>query len=267
MPATYVRSKIFKRMKLISLNTWGGRAGKEGLLTFFDKHKDVDIFCLQEMWSAPYEHLEGHSAGGMPIDHSKVMVHGVQEVSALLSNHHSYFRPHLLEDYGLLLFVKKTWNVLEEGEVFVHKHKGYVPDGDVGNHARNIQYVTLETPVGARTIINFHGLWKGGGKADSEDRLLQSDRIAEFLKSLQNPFVLCGDFNLLPDTESLKKLEDMSLRNLIKENGITSTRTSFYDKPAKFADYALVSKGIEVKDFKILPDEVSDHSPMYLGFV
>jgi len=78
--------------------------------------------------------------------------------------------------------------------------------------------------------------------------------------------VLCGDFNLLPDTESLKRLEGIGLRNLIKEYGITSTRTSFYDKPAKFADYALVSEGIEVKDFKILPDEVSDHSPMYLEF-
>ncbi len=65
----------------------------------------------------------------------------------------------------------------------------------------------------------------------------------------------------------MKKLEDFGLRNLIKEYGITSTRTSFYTKPEKFADYMLVSPGVEVKDFKVLPDEVSDHSPLYLEFV
>jgi len=254
-------------MKLISLNTWGGRAGKANLLAFFEKHRDsADIFCLQEMWSAPYKDLEGHAAGGKAIDHSQIMVYGVQEISKLLTDYEAYFRPHLLDDYGLLLLVKKDVKIIEEGEIFVHKHKGYVPEGDLGNHARNIQYVKFETPLGPRTVINFHGLWNGGGKTDSPDRLLQSDKIADFIKSLNNPFVLCGDFNLLPDTESLKKLEMLGLRNLIKEGGITSTRTSFYDKPSKFADYTLVSKGIEVKAFRVLSDEVSDHSPMYLEF-
>jgi len=71
-------------MKLVSLNTWGGRAGKEKLLAFLEKNKDADIFCLQEMWSAPYKDLDGHAAGGMAIDHSRIMIHGVQEISALL---------------------------------------------------------------------------------------------------------------------------------------------------------------------------------------
>jgi len=70
-------------MKLISLNTWGGRAGKEKLLAFFTAHKNTDVFCLQEIWSAPYEHLEGSSAGGLSIDHSNIMTSGLQEISTL----------------------------------------------------------------------------------------------------------------------------------------------------------------------------------------
>ena len=77
---------------------------------------------------------------------------------------------------------------------------------------------------------------------------------------------MSGDFNLLPDTQSIKKLENFGLRNLVKEYNITSTRTSFYTKSEKFADYAFVSSEIAVKDFKVLPDEVSDHSPLYLEF-
>lgn len=73
-----------------------------------------------------------------------------------------------------------------------------------------------------------------------------------------------GDFNLLPESESLKKFEEFGLRNLIKEYGITSTRSSLYQKEEKYADYAFVSKDIEVQEFAVLPDEVSDHLPLSL---
>jgi endonuclease/exonuclease/phosphatase family metal-dependent hydrolase len=162
------------------------------------------------------------------------------------------------------MLVKKGLDVVAEGEVFVYREKGYVPEGDVGFHARNVQYVTVATSEGNISILNFHGLWNGKGKQDDADRLLQSDRIIQFMQTLANPYVICGDFNLLPDTESIKKLESFGLRNLITEYGVTSTRTSFYTKPEKFADYALVSEVVTVKDFKVLPDEVSDHSPLYL---
>jgi endonuclease/exonuclease/phosphatase (EEP) superfamily protein YafD len=120
--------------------------------------------------------------------------------------------------------------------------------------------------VGVRTVAHLHGLWNGQGKGDSPDRLLQSDNIVHFLQSLDGPHIFCGDLNLLPDTESLKKLEAAGMRNLIKEFGITSTRSSLYTKPLRFADYMFVSGGIKVKDFKVLPDEVSDHLALYLEF-
>ncbi len=252
-------------MKIISLNTWGGRAGKENLLAFFAAHKDdTDIFCLQEIWSAPYIDLEGAPAGGLKIDHSKIMVYGFQEISTLLSDFTPYFRPHHGDNYGLLMLVKKGIEVNVEGEVFVHKYKGYIPKGDLGRNARNIQFVTTEFKGSPLTVINFHGLWNGEGKGDSEDRLEQSNKIKEFIETLSGNVVLCGDFNLLPDTQSIKILEAAGLRNLIKEHSITSTRTSLYTKPEKFANYTFVSKGLEVKEFKVLPDEVSDHSPLFI---
>lgn len=166
------------------------------------------------------------------------------------------------------MLVNKNLSITEEGEVFVYKHKGYKPEGDVGNHARNIQYVTIQTAAGPITVINFHGLWTGAGvgkgKKDSPERLEQSTKILEFAKNIQHPFILCGDFNLLPDTESIRKFEDAGLRNLIREHKVTSTRTSFYTKPQKFADYVFVSTGIILKDFKVLPDEVSDHTPLFI---
>jgi endonuclease/exonuclease/phosphatase family metal-dependent hydrolase len=77
--------------------------------------------------------------------------------------------------------------------------------------------------------------------------------------------ILCGDFNLLPDTDSLAILEQ-GMRNLVKEYRVTSTRSQFYEKPDRFADYILVSPEVIVEDFQVLDEAVSDHLPLLLEF-
>jgi endonuclease/exonuclease/phosphatase family metal-dependent hydrolase len=250
-------------MKLVSLNVWGGVAGRENLLDFFERHEDVDMFCLQEVWNGGHEMI-GRNAGGRPL--SGVAHWLLTDIGAVLQNHTVYFRPQFKDYYGLTMFVRKNIPVTQEGEIFVYKERGYFSEEDIGDHSRNIQFSSIDTPAGLRTIAHVHGLWNGKGKTDSFDRLLQSDNIVRFLKHIKTPYIFCGDLNLLPETESLKKLETVGVRNLIKEFGITSTRSSFYTKPLRFADYMFVSDGIEVKDFKVLPDEVSDHLALYLEF-
>lgn len=249
-------------MKIISLNTWGGRAAKDNFLNFFKKYKDdVDIFCLQEIHNGTEKYF-GKLAGGRVLE--EIMFEQLKDICSVLVNHDYYFRPHLEEGYGLAMFIRKDIAVKSEGEVYVYKHKGYVPEGELGNHARNIQYINIDANGRPLAVINFHGLWNGQGKNDTEDRINQSNNIIKFINSLNGEVVLCGDFNLLPDTKSIKLFEKSGLRNLIKEYKINSTRSSFYKKPEKYADYIFLSAGVKEKDFKVLQDEVSDHLPLYL---
>lgn len=252
-------------MKIVTLNTWGGRAGSQGLLDFFAKYRDsVDIFCLQEMWSAPYENLEGQIVGGVDLSNENIMTTGVQQISALLDDYTAYFRPSYTNHYGLMMLVKKTVDVIEEDEVFVYKDKYYVPTGDQGNHQRNIQYVKFMHNGTMLNVINFHGLWNGQGKTDTDDRILQSQKIIDFISGVNGDIVLCGDFNLLPDTQSLQMFRDFGLRDLVSEYNIQSTRTSLYKKPIRLADYAFTSSNLQIADFKVLPEEVSDHNALMI---
>jgi endonuclease/exonuclease/phosphatase family metal-dependent hydrolase len=248
-------------MKLISLNTWMGIAG-EPLLEFVRSHAEkTDMFCFQEV-------LNGGEAEGIELWGTKEKrEHNLLAVlTELLPEHRPFFHPNKGAWAGLVTFVRKDIRVLENGNLFVHG-SGPHKKTDMKSSARNIQHVTFETECKKITVINFHGLWNGGGHGDVPDRLAQSERIVGYLNSLSNAHIMCGDFNLLPHTKSLAMLENTGMHNLIKEYGITTTRTKLYTRtPDKFADYTLVSKGIEVKDFKVLPDEVSDHSPMYLEF-
>ncbi|MDQ1281816.1 MAG: hypothetical protein QG630_167 [Patescibacteria group bacterium] len=181
----------------------------------------------------------------------------------IFKDHNGYFYPCYKDCFGLSIFVKKDLEILEEGEVIIY---GGNKENHEHDHTRNMEFVKLNIDNRTINILNVHGLWTGKGKDDSEDRINQSQNIIDFIKTLNGEVVLCRDFNLNPDTESIKMIEEFGLKNLIRENNITSTRTSYYpkDRDSRFADYTFVSKDVEVKSFEIMPDEVSDHSAMKL---
>jgi exonuclease III len=242
-------------MKIISLNIWGGKI-HEKLLSFLKKHDEIDVFCLQEV---------DYKAEGKEIifNENKFDIYG--DIEKVLPDYNGYFRPHLKDYYGLAIFAKKNLNILEEGEHFVHKHKNYISTDHIGFHAKNVQYIKIMLNQKNITTMNFHGLWNGKGKTDTEDRLNQSRKIKKIVDSIGGEKILCGDFNLRPDTESIKILED-GMKNLIKEYKINSTRTSLYTKPERFADYIFVSDNVKVNNFEVMSDEISDHSPLFLDF-
>lgn len=251
-------------MKLIALNTWGGRASEEKILDFISENSDTDIFCLQEVWWGG-EHMAGKTAGGLALNN---VVHQLLHKMQDQLPHHVERRANLYKGfYGLVMFVRNDFKIIHSGDVPIYREPGYVSATDRGDHGRSLQYVTLETPHGTRTIVNIHGLWQPGvGKGDLPDRITQSEKILNFTTTLDHPFVLCGDLNLRPDTESIRMLERAGMHNLITEYGITSTRTNLYTKPERYADYVFTSSGIEVQDFRVLPDEVSDHAALELQF-
>ncbi len=239
-------------MKLITLNTWGGRVG-EPFIDFVEKHRDVDIFCFQEIYDQAKE--------VMAKDYPNDMYEQFADLGMLLPEHDGFFRPILREVYGLAIFIKKNLQVKEEGELLIHDS-----DSDSildGHHLRKLQWVKFNKDGKDFTVVNVHGLWNGMGKNDTPERLAQSEMIKGFMDKVDGPKILCGDFNLNPDTESLRMLGE-NMKDLVKEYSVTSTRTSFYEKPGKFADYIFVSPDIEVKNFKVLPEEVSDHAALFL---
>ena len=132
-------------------------------------------------------------------------------------------------------------------------------------HSRNMQWIECRYQRKTYSIFNVHGLWNGMGKTDSDARIAQSQRIKAFMDGIDTPKILCGDFNLRPDTISLTLLEE-GMQNLVKAHNVVSTRTSFYPKDERFADYILVTPDVTVHSFGVLAQEVSDHAPLLLEF-
>lgn len=243
-------------MKIISLNTWGGRILQ--INDFILRHAaDTDVFCLQEVHTKKTKEADT-TAGERP--------EFFEELQELLPDFVGIFAEQV-SDTGLALFIRNTLQIESTDSHFVLSADD-LSHLKMTNRARYypriVQTVSLKNPQ--VTIFNFHGV-PGNEKKDSMEREKQMNRLHEILMRHDGEKVLVGDFNLRPDTNAIRGLEE-KMNNLVIEYGFKTTRTQLYDKrdTMPFADYMFVTSGIKVKKFEILSDEVSDHSPMYLDF-
>ncbi|MSP52714.1 MAG: endonuclease/exonuclease/phosphatase family protein [Gammaproteobacteria bacterium] len=241
-------------MKLITLNIWGGHV-HEPFLNFIATQQAVDIICVQEVYD--------NAAHKISCDDRVVYLNILSEIHHLLPNHQVYFRPVVNNNYGIAILINKNLVVIAEGEKEIYYSPNFPGMGP--DHSRNLQWLMFSHHDKRYTVINVHGLWNGNGKTDSPERLEQSQHIRDFMNTVQTPMILCGDFNLRPDTESLAILAD-GMNDQIKIHNIDSTRTSYYPKPEKYADYIFTSPDIIVIEFSVLSDEISDHAPLLLNF-
>lgn len=257
-------------MKLISLNTWGGK--KFNLLINFIKHNssDTDIFCFQEVFDTTSRITQ--SLG--------YRLNLYAELSKILNNFQGYFvsttdsyisgsfQPNFIDfdlSWGQAIFVNKKIKADSSGNFFVFGKKETFNPKDWNSFPRAVLYVTIKAKNKLFTVCNLHGIWIKGGKGDTHSRISQSKQINDFLEKRQGAKIFCGDLNLDINTKSIKILEK-NMRNLIKEYNIPTTRSKLFPGDEKFADYTFVSPEIEVKSF-IVPDvKISDHLPMILQF-
>ncbi len=258
-------------MKLISLNTWGGKIYRPLMGFVKENSSTTDIFCFQEVFN---------TTSNVRISHERRMnLH--DELSKILTNHQGYFSSSLANwvifsrtknfktdfnlEFGLSVFIKKNTTINSYGDFFVYGERDIFNPNDLNTIPRNAQYITFTNSGKKFTVCNLHGIWLKGGKNDAPVRLEQSRKINRFLDKQKGEKILCGDFNLNIDTKSVKILEE-NLRNLIKEYNIQTTRNKLFPGNEKFADYTFVSKGIKVTSFQVPNIEVSDHLPMILEF-
>ncbi len=260
-------------MLLISLNIWGGKVYKP-LLNFIDKHKNkADIFLFQEVFRSDRDVITHSSHSNIINDLIKHLPDFDFYYSPTAKGHDTRGKVDFPLEFGQATFIKKGVKVNRQGEIFMHKKfndaSEYYPDGRL-NFPRNFIYSEIEIENNKFLVLNVHGFWQPAPKIDTPERFIQSQRIIDFIKENKLPSIIAGDFNLRIETKALLMFEEVGMRNLTKESKAKTTRSKLYDplyrKEDLFADYAIVTKGIWVNDFKVMSDVVSDHLPLCLKF-
>jgi endonuclease/exonuclease/phosphatase family metal-dependent hydrolase len=171
-------------------------------------------------------------------------------------------------EYGNQIYSR--YKIFRGEEYFVQGNYTYVTNWDnfPEEDYRNVQVVDLEINKQQRVrVINYHGIWSKN-KQGNEETLRACELIHKFGTEVTYPTIVCGDFNLFPDTESMQVFSD-DFTNLIDLNKVETTRlesNELSSKKRNVVDYILVSKDVDVKDFKVVKSDVSDHLPLMLEF-
>jgi len=237
-----------------------------------DQSRDADIFCFQEVFDSPKSEFRNGFKTDLYADLSELLKGYNSYYAPMFTGYDTERRVNFPLSFGQATFVRKNIKVSSEKAIFIHGKYDYKPSikmegiKNALDLPRNIQCLRIK--VGKKEILvgNVHGYWIPGEKMDTPERIAQSKAIKKISDSFSGEKIICGDFNLSPNTESLKILEE-NMKNLIKEFSIKGTRTHHYKKTSeRYADYILVSGGIKVKTFEVPEIIVSDHLPMILEF-
>lgn len=267
-------------MKLISLNVGLFEENNSKLKQFFESQQP-DIICLQEVTRRIDKNALEKYMSKDPID----------EVTSNLD--YSFFAPDWVMDgfevknfHGKDLFkfdlggfvefgkyIKSKFKIVRGHSIFIQNSFSLIttdywdrwPEDD----CKSIQLVDLILDNGQKLrILNYHGIWSKE-KMDSELTLKASQMINDLAKDVNYPVIICGDFNLFPNTKSMLNLKNNFI-SLVDEFNIKTTRPSsdlLSNKKRNIVDYIFVSKDIKVDKFEVLDSEVSDHFPLILDFV
>ncbi len=264
-------------LKIISLNAWGGRVHEPLMRYLTDENPDV--LCLQEVTrtqSAAADWLV-YRDGTFELPQRASLY---EDVRWALPGHEASFAPmargtlfdgerEVASEFGLATFVRNALPILGQHTGFVHgafSADGWGPHPRARN-AHGVQVFRYDTGS-TLTIVQLHGLRDLEGKGDTPARLAQAHALVALIQKIWrrgDPLVVCGDLNLLPDSETFSILGEFGLVDLVTTRGFTDTRTSWYPKEGRYADYLLVTPEVNVVRFDAVAEpEVSDHRALLL---
>lgn len=227
-------------MEIVFLNTFHGRI-REPIKNFLTSRVGkTDVFCFQEIYDRPgdMKEIADQLLSGYI---SKFAYKGIAE-----------------DDYSQATYVSSQVSVIKSEVLFP-------TDKSMG-----LGIVTeIEANNSRLSICNFHGRAYPGNKLDSPERIVQSQKILDYFKSVSGPKIIGGDFNLDLDTHSVRMFAEAGYRNLIVDYGIKTTRNRIiwekYPTTLQYySDYIFVSPEVKVTSLEVPENEISDHLPMIL---
>lgn len=236
----------------------------------------ADVLCLQEVTRTPG--LEGWTTFRDAERTLPQRANLFNDVSSRLRSHEASFvasdagpvsaggLTHV-QEFGLGTFIDERVTIVDHRTSFVHgeftQHDIWAIS-DRPRIASSFRMIASDVSVPV-VVTQLHGVRDPAGKIDTPARRHQAERLAELVRTTRHDgdfTVVCGDFNVLPDSDTFDVLAGLGLTDLV---GAADTRTSRYRKPVRHASYMLVSDPEFVRDFEIVTDpEVSDHRPLVL---
>jgi endonuclease/exonuclease/phosphatase family metal-dependent hydrolase len=254
------------RISLLQLNIEAGRKLPE-LITYI-KENAFDIVQLQEVTGGEFsKYSDGTDIFKTLLE--KVEMRGeLNKTMHLVNDPLSYFGNATFYSKKLTLTKKEVvWlNPFREIDGFTHGD----PD-KIRALPRSVLSLAFSHEKGVFWSINTHLAW-GPTQLDEPHKIEQGKLLQAYVATLDDPFVLSGDFNVWKESIVVKNLEAIAVNHATKAK-ITNTlnphlhRASHLFPPGLAVDYIFTHPSIIVTSFSLVdtPD-LSDHLGLQIQF-
>ncbi len=240
-------------MKILQLNVWMGKV--EGNLRRFLETNKFDVICMQEVFAS--QSRETHLSR-LCFDLSQILKFSDMGYHFYSPNWGGEIAGGDLE-WGNLVISRIPITETHSEFIWGEYHNNTILGQDIGNNL-NIQIVKLENGI---TVVNHHGFWRPQPMGDKES-IKAFEKVSQIVKSLTGPVVMCGDLNIVHESPAMRPLD--FLRDLTYENNIKNTLSGLKYNGDVPCDHILVNDQIEVMDFRVYSDLVSDHLALSADF-
>ncbi len=246
------------KLKILSLNLWNGGRLMDRIVNFLSAEQP-DLIFLQEVYA-------GRDQSFAPRFRS------VSILTSLFSKYDYDFMPAYcdvrqqegeIEDGQLLL---SKWPLIFRDEVFFDvPYAKLDQDGttDFSQWPAGLQHCRIQIEGQEVDLLNVHGPVNYNGSWDSPRRLKMSQDIVARIQG-RSKVILAGDFNVRPDTQTIRQIEN-HLTNVFKDELKTTFNMKQKTNPGyadSVVDMVFVSPSIKIVDHYQPQVDVSDHLPL-----
>lgn len=248
-------------IKFLNLNLLEGGLLFPEILKFIHAEQP-DILSLQEVYNSQDPDLAPN-------------FRSMEVLKQALPEHFFYYSPELLHrvpegdiDIGNAIFSRFPIKA-SETHFFGIPYEMYSEEKrkhDYSQDPKNIQHVELDMKGKSLHVFNLHGIWGRHGY-DTPARLLMSQIIVETIQG-KKPMILSGDFNVRPNTQTIRNIES-HLTNVFSGE-LSSTfnmkRKADGGYASSVVDMIFISHGVRVLEKKCPQVDISDHLPLVCVF-
>jgi len=264
-------------MKLLCLNVALFEANNDLLHTFISE-QNPDFICLQEITRALQKTVKKDYITKEVIDQATPQLdfffYGPNSVMGNFEQKNFHGKDIYRFEFGGLMefgnYTKSRYIIVKAQNVFVQNCFTYSIDQSKWPDEDYRAVLVTDHVINGKKlrILNYHGVWTRN-KMGTEKSMTANNIIKKLALQAEGEVIICGDFNLFPDTPSMKMFEGDFI-SLGDTYNIKTTRPPSNELHAEskrnVVDYIWVSKGIKVEDFQVVESNVSDHLPLVLNF-
>ena len=273
--ATKEQAHNEKEIKILSYNVrnfdlynWTHNKETRGKIFSLLKNESADIVCLQE-------YFQGDSGYFETLD-------SVNLLTRTIDHHVAYTLTRRKKDHwGIATFSK--YPIVKRGKVpFKYRSNNICIFSDlkIGSDTVRVYNMHLQSiSFGYADYKFIESLKENNDTLDAEDieiasknilrrikrafikRATQTEKILAHINSCKYPVIICGDFNDTPFSYTYNAFSE-KYSDSFMESGSGIGNTYIGDFPSYRIDYIFHSPDFTSADFRVLPDELSDHYPV-----